>query len=302
MPSVFRPVRAVHLVRRARRGYQPVPVRVLPVTASFLARTPEGRQFLHHAGNDLPTLGDRFNQPELADTLRAVANLGSQYMYTGRWGQDFVRTVQREGGKVAIDDMAQYRVIWSEPLATTFAAHQIYTAGLPGLSAFNILPALNLAEELKLDKRSPYWKDPNALRDLQRISDVIDDAPRLDSKVAAFLRGQGVDISPTAQLTKSYAKAVAPLLDQLMASARNAPRHSNAVVVIDKEALRPSRTRSIRSSGATPESCSVVLARVGEGHAGPASEALLSPFVNCQGGVGGWSPRDLIPETQTESL
>ena len=177
----------------------------------------------------------------------AVAKLGSQYMYTGRWGQDFVKTVQREGGRVAIDDMAQYRVIWSEPLATTFAAHQVYTAGLPGLSAYNILPALNLAEELKLDKRSPYWKDPSTLRDLQRISDVIDDAPRLDSKVAAFLRGRGVDISPTAQLTKSYAKAVASLLDQLMASPRNAPRHSNAVVVIDTEGSIAAITHTINS-------------------------------------------------------
>ena len=25
-------------------------------------------------------------------------------MYTGPWGQDFVKTVQREGGKVTIDD------------------------------------------------------------------------------------------------------------------------------------------------------------------------------------------------------
>ncbi len=122
-----------------------------------------------------------------------------------------------------------------------------YTAGLPSHSAYNILPALNLAEELKLDKRSPYWQDPKALRDLQRISDVIDNAPQLDSKVAAFLRGQGVDISPAAQLTKTYAKAVAPLLDQLAATAQNAPRHSNAVVVIDKEGNIAAITHTINS-------------------------------------------------------
>ncbi len=203
--------------------------------SDFLARTPEGRQFLQQAGNDLPNLGGRFNQPELAKTLRAVARHGSGYMYTGPWGQDFVKIVQREGGKVTIDDMARYRVVWSEPLATTFAAHQVYTAGLPSYSAYNILPALNLAEELKLDQRSVYWKDTSALRDLQRISDVIDNAPQLDPKVATFLRGQRVDISPEAQLTKAYAKAVAPLLGRLAATSENSPRHSNAVVVIDKD-------------------------------------------------------------------
>ncbi len=39
----------------------------------FLSRTPEGRQFLRQAGNDLPRMGDRFLQPELAKTLRSVA-------------------------------------------------------------------------------------------------------------------------------------------------------------------------------------------------------------------------------------
>ena len=102
--------------------------------------------------------------------------------------------------------MERYRVVWSEPLSTTFAAHRVYTAGLPSHSAYNILPALNLAEELKLEKRPPYWKIPVALRDLQRISDVIDNAPQLDPKVAAFLRGKGIDISPAAQLSKAYAQ------------------------------------------------------------------------------------------------
>ena len=49
----------------------------------FLARTPEGRHFLNQAGNELPRLGGRFKQLELAKTLRAVAEQGARYMYTG---------------------------------------------------------------------------------------------------------------------------------------------------------------------------------------------------------------------------
>ena len=217
------------------------------IRREFLARTPEGRQFLHQAGNTLPQLGDRFLQPELAKTLRAVSTHGSSYMYTGAWGQDFVKTIQREGGKATIADMKQYRVVWSEPLSTTFAAHRVFTAGPPGNAAYNILPALNLAEEMKLEKRAPFWKDPAALRDLQRISDVIDNAPELDPKVAAFLRGQGIDISPAAQLGKAYAQAVVPLLDRLEAESRQRPAHSNAVVVIDKEGNITAMTHTINS-------------------------------------------------------
>ena len=85
------------------------------IRREFLGRTPEGRQFLRQAGNDLPRRGDRFTQPELAATLRAVARRGSKFMYTGSWGQAFVKTVRREGGKVTDKDMASYRVVWSEP-------------------------------------------------------------------------------------------------------------------------------------------------------------------------------------------
>ena len=109
------------------------------------------------------------------------------------------------------------------------------------------MPALNLAEELKLETRSPYWKDPRALVDLQRISDVIDNAPHLDSEIARFLRGKSVDISPGAQLGKPYARALAPLLDQLEASPRIAPKHSNAVVVIDKDGSVAAMTHTINS-------------------------------------------------------
>ena len=183
----------------------------------FLARTSEGRQFLRQAGNDMPHFGDRFHQPELAKSLRAVAKQGSQYMYTGLWGQDFVKTIQREGGKVTIEDLAHYRVDWSEPFATTFNAHKVYTAGLPSQSAYHILPALNLAEELKLNQQPPYWESPVAIRNLQRISDLIENAPQLDPRSATFLRTKGIDISPAAQLNKAYARAVAPLLEQLEA-------------------------------------------------------------------------------------
>jgi gamma-glutamyltranspeptidase / glutathione hydrolase len=217
------------------------------IRRQFLARTPEGRRFLNQAGNELPQLRDRFKQPELAKTLRAVAEQGARYMYTGDWAQDFVQTIQREGGKVTLDDLGRYRVVWSTPVSTIFAGYRVDTAGLPGYSAYNIVPALNLAQELKLETRTPYWKDPRTLVDLQRISDVIDNAPHIDADIARFLRGKGVDISPAAQLGKLYAKAVAPLLDQLEVSPRPAPKHSNAVVVIDKDGSVAAMTHTINS-------------------------------------------------------
>jgi gamma-glutamyltranspeptidase/glutathione hydrolase len=66
---------------------------------------------------------------------------------------------------------------------------------------------------------------------------------------SSFLRGKGVDISAGAQLGKGYATAVAPLLGQLFGApaANNDPKHSNAVVAIDKEGNIAAVTHTINT-------------------------------------------------------
>jgi len=206
------------------------------IRGKFLARTPEGRAFLAQAGGDSPKVGALFVQPQLAATLKAIAEHGSAYMYTGKWGQDFVATVQREGGKVTAEDLARYQPIWSEPLKTTVFGHTVYVNGSPHYGAYNLIPALNLAEALKLDQKGPYWSDPETFQDLARINEVVTGAPELSGGVGSFLKSRGIDVSPESQLTKRYAGEVAPLLDALFAGGvDNSPRHSNAIVVVDKD-------------------------------------------------------------------
>ena len=85
-----------------------------------LARTPEGRTFLHQAGEHVPKAGDRFIQTDLAQTLRAVAKHGAAYMYTGEWGRQFVEAVRQEGGQASLEDMRRYR-----PLCGRAAQHNV---------------------------------------------------------------------------------------------------------------------------------------------------------------------------------
>jgi gamma-glutamyltranspeptidase/glutathione hydrolase len=215
---------------------------------TFLARTPEGRAFLAQAGGTSPELGSLFVQPELAATLKAVAEQGSSYMYTGQWGQDFVRIVQREGGKVTAADMARYRPIWSEPYKQTVFGHTVYVNGPPHRGAYYLISALNLAEALKLDKKGPYWSDPDTFRNLARINDAVRGAPRLSPETQAFLKSKGIDGSGEAQLTKTYAAKVAPLLDAMFAAAPDiGPHHSNAIVVVDKDGNIAAITHSINA-------------------------------------------------------
>ncbi|MCW3051843.1 MAG: hypothetical protein JWN14_1013 [Chthonomonadales bacterium] len=206
------------------------------VRAKFLSRTPEGQQFLRQGGGETPRVGDLFVQPELTRTLKAVSEYGSQYMYTGQWGKDFVKIVQREGGKVTDEDMRRYKPIWSDPHKETVFGHTVYVNGSPHRGAYALFAGLNLAEALKLDEKGPYWTDPETFQALDRIRQLVAGAPTIGKNTSRLLLGNGVDISAEAQLGKGYAQKVAPLLDQIFASPTdNGPKHSNAIVAIDKD-------------------------------------------------------------------
>ena len=213
----------------------------------FLDRTEAGRKFIQQAGDEHPRSGSLFFQKDLAKTLRSVARLGSAYMYSGAWGKRFVNAIQNEGGKVTLEDLRRYEVIWSEPLNTTFCAHKVYTAGLPNCGAYNVLTALNLAESLGLDRRADYWREPATLRDLTGIGYVTNGAPQLSADVALCLSLKGIDISPANQLTKEYARSVAPLIERMIPVQKQAPRHSNSIVVVDRHGNVAALTHTINT-------------------------------------------------------
>ena len=206
------------------------------VRQKYLSRTPEGLQFLHQTSNELPKTGDVFRQPELAATLRAVAKDGARTMYTGDWAKAFVAAVQRDGGKVTAQDLADYRPVWSEAAHTSVFDDEVYVGGPPNFSAYQLLTALNMASALHLDRRGPYWTDPQTFRDLSRIGEVVAGAPVLLPQTDALLRAKGIDVSPEGQRTQAYAKTLASLLPELYGAGPNRdPHHSNAIVVIDKD-------------------------------------------------------------------
>jgi len=202
----------------------------------FLARTAEGRAFEQQGGSPLPKTGDRFVQTDLAKTLRAVAQDGASYMYTGAWGQQFVQAVQRDGGKATMEDMKRYRPVWEEPQSTTFLGHTVYAPGKSNNSATGMLEALNLAEATQLDQMGPYYKDAKAFQTLSRILRVAtyDGAPD-DPQLTEWKRKKGLSSAPEDRLTKAYAKTLASVLDEVGdRGEQEGKRHSDAVVVVDR--------------------------------------------------------------------
>lgn len=116
-----------------------------------LSRLPETKRVFTREDGSFLVEGDWFRQPELAATLRAVAAEGVDYMYTGPWAQHLVGCVQRDGGKMTMEDLADYRVAWSEPARSSYWEFDVCAAGLPGMGGVNAIECFNLLEVADVD-------------------------------------------------------------------------------------------------------------------------------------------------------
>lgn len=223
----------------------PVLEQYLAWRGHLLSRSPEGRAFLEQGGG--AKAGEPFVQPELAKTLRAVAEQGADYMYKGEWAEEFVRMVQREGGKAALADLFNYEVHWCEPFSTPYAGSEVYAPGGTNFAGYNIIPSLNVVEAMGLDQRDPYWVDPESFVKLSAVTQLMEDAPVFSDSTRALFADRGIDYSPEAQLTKTFAEQVAPLVEQTVSEASGDNHHSNAIVVMDEQGNVASITHTINA-------------------------------------------------------
>jgi len=205
---------------------------------AVLTRLPETAQIFTKEEGRLYGEGDLFRQPQLTDTLRAVAEQGADYMYVGPWAERFVSAVQREGGTITMDDMADYQVIWSEPARTTYRGYEIAAPAPPAHGGVDVVEAFNLLELADLAQYGRYDESPQALFWLQQISRNPGVLSSFSAdELASSLPGR--DLSLMSRLGKDtsawlwqqmqqgdfafFTKPVAP-----------APQHSAAVVAVDQ--------------------------------------------------------------------
>jgi gamma-glutamyltranspeptidase / glutathione hydrolase len=128
-------------------------VAIGPVTAELWAGAAKGELRNGPNGGEMlidgraPYPGERFRNPNLAKTLRVVAEGGPEAFYRGEIAKKIAETVQAAGGVLTAEDMAAHRVTWDEPISTTYRGAHIWECppsgqGLPALMALNLLEEL----------------------------------------------------------------------------------------------------------------------------------------------------------------
>ena len=114
-----------------------------------LRRTPASAS-TYLVNGEAPKPGDIFVQKNLARTFRTLAKGGRDAYYRGEIGRAIVDYCQKNGGYLTMEDLAEHKSTWVEPISTTYRGHTLYefppnNQGLTALLLLNILEGVDLA-------------------------------------------------------------------------------------------------------------------------------------------------------------
>ncbi|MBI2182672.1 MAG: gamma-glutamyltransferase [Deltaproteobacteria bacterium] len=109
-----------------------------------------GRVFLPK--DQVPAESELIRQPELGETLKAIASQGAEVFYQGWIAQSIVDTVKKEGGVLTLEDLKNYKPVWREPLIGQYRKRTVIAMPPPSSGGVAILQMLNVLEAHQLNK------------------------------------------------------------------------------------------------------------------------------------------------------
>ena len=110
------------------------------------------RLFLPHG--KVPEVGEMFSNPDLAKTLRLIAEKGPQVFYRGEIAQDILKTSSALGGTMQADDLSEFSSEWVEPLSIDYRGWRVYELP-PNGQGMAALEMLNIMATSQPDKDGP---------------------------------------------------------------------------------------------------------------------------------------------------
>ena len=92
-----------------------------------------------------PVAGELMTQPDLANSMRAIAEGGADVFYRGEIGGKLVRYMEENGGLITHRDLTDFAVEWQEPVSVSYRGYQVF-APPPPCQAVQYLETLNIME------------------------------------------------------------------------------------------------------------------------------------------------------------
>jgi gamma-glutamyltranspeptidase/glutathione hydrolase len=96
-------------------------------------------------GNEAPPLYSIIRNPGLAAALKAIQKQGRDAFYSGDIAAAIVDKVQKNGGVMTRQDLAEFQSEWVEPITTNYHGYDVFELPPPG-QGFAALEMLNILE------------------------------------------------------------------------------------------------------------------------------------------------------------
>jgi gamma-glutamyltranspeptidase/glutathione hydrolase len=113
----------------------------------ILRHSAEGRRVYELEGRRYQT-GDVLRLPDLARTLEQLAAEGAGALYGGDLGRRLVAHIQDEGGKITLEDIERYRVVWRRLVRSSYRGCEFVSNPPPSSGGVLVAYGLRLLDEL----------------------------------------------------------------------------------------------------------------------------------------------------------
>jgi gamma-glutamyltranspeptidase/glutathione hydrolase len=93
-----------------------------------------------------PAIGSRLRQPQLARTIRLIADSGAVAFYRGSIADSIAAQMQRDRGLITKADLAQYRPVWREPIRSSYRGYSLISMPPSSSGGTTVSEMLNILE------------------------------------------------------------------------------------------------------------------------------------------------------------
>lgn len=110
-----------------------------------------------------PSVGERLRNPELAKTLRKLADQGPEYFTQGDWARHFVELAHQVGWMIKIEDLSANAPRWMEPLRYRHKGYEIAQPAPPERQGLYCNIVLGILKHLDVASLGHYSESADSL-------------------------------------------------------------------------------------------------------------------------------------------
>ncbi len=175
-----------------------------------LCRFEAACRYFYKPGGEPYEPGERFMQPDLADTLEAIAVDGPDAFYKGEVAAKIVAEMERHGGLIDAGSLAAYEPAIRDAARSTYRGYEVLTMPPPSSGGIHIVQMLNILENFPMTEFGSGSADAiHVLAETARLA-YADRSKHLGDP-------DYYDVPAEWLMSKAYAKQLAATIDMKQA-------------------------------------------------------------------------------------